>query len=64
MILLPVGLNKLTSEVITHPFKVKMQPFVHLFSKDQMQVKCINDMSFCSKILHNSFIFSIFKYIC
>jgi len=38
MILLPVGLNKLTSEVTTHPVEVKMQPFVHLFSKDLLSV--------------------------
>ena len=57
MILLPIALNKLTSEVITHPFKVEMQSMVHLVSedflsvfgyKDQMQMKGINDMSFCS----------------
>jgi len=48
MILLPVGFNKLISEVITHPVEVKMHPFVHHFSedflsvfgyKDQMQMK-------------------------
>ena len=48
MIPLPVGLDKLTSEVITHPVEVKMQSFVHHFSedlfpvfgyKDQMQVE-------------------------
>jgi hypothetical protein len=38
MILLPVGFNKLTSEVMTHPVEVKMQPFVHLVSKDFFSV--------------------------
>jgi len=48
MIFLPVDLNKLTSEVITHPVEVKMLSFVDLVSedlfsifahKDQMQMK-------------------------
>ena len=55
VILLPVGFNKLTSEVITDPDEVKMKSFVHLVSehflsvfayKDQMQMQRTNDMSF------------------
>jgi hypothetical protein len=38
MIPLTVGLNELASKISTHPFKVKMQPFVHLFSKDLLSV--------------------------
>jgi hypothetical protein len=38
MILLPLDFNKLTSEVITHPFEVKTQPSVHLVSKDFFSV--------------------------
>ncbi len=57
MIILPIGFNKLTSEVITYPVEVKMQSFVHLVSKhflsvfgfkDQMQIQRTNEMSFCA----------------
>jgi hypothetical protein len=57
MIHLHAGFNKLTSEIITNPFKVKVQSFVHLISedlfsvfayKDQMQVKRICNVSFGS----------------
>ena len=38
MILLSIGFNKLTFEVITYPGEVKMHPFIHLVSKDFLSV--------------------------
>ena len=57
MIHLTVALHQSATEVFAYSFEVEIQPFKHLpgehlFSvfgyKDQMQVKVVNDMSFCS----------------
>jgi len=57
MILLSITFHKTASKIFAYPVKVKMQPLIHflredLFSvfrhKDQMQVKVVNNMSFCA----------------
>jgi hypothetical protein len=55
MIHLSVTFHQLTSKVTAYPFKVELQPLIHLFGKDlssvfghedQMKVKVMYNMSF------------------
>jgi hypothetical protein len=55
MIPFTVGFNEPAPEVFAYPVKVYMESLIHLLSeyfllvfgyKDQMQVKCMNNMSF------------------
>ena len=68
MIFFSIGLDKPAIKIFAYPEEMIFQSFNHkvreyFFSvfgnKDQMQVKIVNDMSFCANILHDWSIFSI-----